>query len=77
LLHLFDALLAMLIKQSYFSGAGDPHRLRYTAQDGPEGAQDATPGGCHDTRATSSTRSPSWNSPRRHRRQRGVWEQLG
>jgi hypothetical protein len=70
LLRRFDALFAVLVKQGSSSGAGDPHGLRYTTQDGPEGVQDAAPGGFHDTRATSSTHSPSWSNPRRCRRQR-------
>jgi hypothetical protein len=68
LLHRFDALFAVLVNQGS-SDAGNPHGLRYAAQDGLEGAQDAAPGGCHGTRATSWTRSPSWSSPCRRRRQ--------
>jgi hypothetical protein len=48
LLRRFDALFVTLVKQGSSSGAGDLHRLRYTAQeDAPEGVQDATPSGCH------------------------------
>jgi hypothetical protein len=49
LLHCFDALFAALVKQGSSSGAGDPHGLRYAAQDGPKGVQDAVPGGRHGT----------------------------
>jgi hypothetical protein len=59
LLRRFDALFAVLIKQGSSSSASNPHGLRYAAQDGLEGVQDAAPGGYHDTCAMSSTRSLS------------------
>jgi len=67
LLRRFDTLFAVLIKQGSSFGVGNLHGLRYAAQDGLEGVQDAAPGGCHSTRATSSTHLPSWSSPHRPR----------